>query len=347
MSKEKIKIEIKPIGKKLFIEESTNAFKAITNSGIGIKSECGGMGVCGKCRIIILNNKNIPLSEREKKILTNDEIKSGVRLACQQIFDRDLTIYIPSSSLNEEQKLQVEGDELDIKVDPVCKKYFLNLKEATLEDIKADFNRINEALKKEYKKDARNIDFKVLTRMPLTIRENLWKVTATLRENLRENEIVFIESGNKIKSSYGIAIDLGTTKIAILLVDLLTGNTIDRMGIMNPQIKFGEDVMTRLSFAMQNELNLKEIQYVVIESINEAIKKLCNKNKLTPEEILEMTVVANTAMHHLFLGLPIKQLAVSPFLPLTNESIHLKAIEIGIDISSGAYLYMLPPLLVL
>ena len=178
--------------------------------------------------------------------------------------------------------------------------------------------------------------------MPLTIRENLWKVTTTLRENLCENEIVFIEGGNKIKSSYGIAIDLGTTKIAILLVSLLTGNTIDRMGIMNPQIKFGEDVMTRLGFAMQNELNLKEIQYVVIESINEAIKKLCSKNKLTPEEILEMTVVANTAMNHLFLGLPVKQLALSPFLPLTNESINLKAREIGIDISPGAYLYMPP-----
>lgn len=344
MSEKKIKVEVEPFGRRFFLEEPTNGLKAIINSSIGIKSVCGGKGTCGKCRIIILDSKDIPPNEQEKKILTSDEIKRGVRLACQQIFDRDLTIYIPSSSLSEEQKLQVEGEELDIEVNPVCNKYFLNLKEATLEDIKSDFNRINEALKKEYKKDARIIDFKILAQMPLIIRENLWKVTATLRENPGENEIIFIEGGDKTKSSYGIAIDLGTTKIAILLVDLLTGRTIDRMGIMNPQISFGEDVMARLSFAMQTESNLKKIQGTVIESINEAIKKLCGRNKLTPEKMVEMTVVGNTAMHHLFLGLPVRQLALSPFLPLTNEAIHLKAREIGIDISPGAYIYMLPPI---
>ena len=136
MKEKKIKIEVEPIGKRFFLKKPTNALKAITGLGIGIKTECEGMGTCGKCRIIILGNKNIPLSEREKKILNDDEIKSGVRLACQQVFDRDLTIYIPSSSLTEEQKLQVEGEELDIKTDPVCIKYFLNLKEATLEDMK-------------------------------------------------------------------------------------------------------------------------------------------------------------------------------------------------------------------
>ncbi len=344
MQEQKIKIEVEPIGKRFFLEEPTNGLQAIVDSGIGIESICGGKGTCGKCRIIILDDKNIPISKREKEILTSAEIKRGVRLACQQIFDRDLTIYIPSSSLSEEQKLQVEGEELDIEVDPVCSKYFLNLKKATLKDVKPDFDRIGEALKKEYKVNVKNIDFKVLSRMPLTIRENSWKVTATLRENPWGNEIISIEGENKTGDSYGIAVDLGTTKIAILLVNLLAGKTIDKIGIANPQIRFGEDVMSRLSFAMQSESNLKKIQGTVIKSINEAIKKLCNKNKLNSESIIEMTVVGNTAMHHLFLGLPVSQLALSPFLPLTGQAIILKAREIGIDISPGAYLYMLPPI---
>jgi uncharacterized 2Fe-2S/4Fe-4S cluster protein (DUF4445 family) len=344
MREKKIKIKINPIGKSFILEKPTNGLEAIVNSGNKIKSVCGGKGTCGKCRIIILDGKNAPVSGREKEILTSDEIKHGIRLACQQIFNKDTTIYIPYSSLSEEQKLQVEGEEPDIEANPVCNKYFLNLKKATLKDIKPDFDRINEALRKEYKVDAKTIDLKVLSQMPSAIRENLWKVTATLRENPWENEIISIEGGNKTGSSYGIAVDLGTTKIAVLLVDLLTGRTIDRIGIINPQIRFGEDVMTRISFAMQAELNLKKIQVMVIESINKSVKKLCNRNKLMPEDIIEMTVVCNTAMHHLFLGLPVSQLALSPFLPLTTRAIHLKAREIGIDISPGAYLYMLPPI---
>jgi uncharacterized 2Fe-2S/4Fe-4S cluster protein (DUF4445 family) len=344
MLKKKIKIGIKPIGKSFILEKPTNGLEAIINSGIGIISICGGKGTCGKCRIIIPDAKNAPVSKMEKEILTSDEIRQGIRLACQQIFDRDLTIYILPSSLNEEQKLQVEGEEPDIEANPICNKYFLNLRKATLKDIKPDFNRINEALKKEYKAGAKIIDFNVLSQMPFVIRENLWKVTPTLRKNPWGNEIISIEGRNKTGSSYGIAVDLGTTKIAFLLVNLLTGKTIGRMGAINPQIKFGEDVMSRLSFAIQSESNLKKIHSMVIKSINKSVKELCNKNKLIPENIMEMTVVGNTAMHHLFLGLPVNQLALSPFLPLTTVTIHLKAREIGIGISPGAYLYMLPPI---
>lgn len=344
MPKKKIKIEVEPAGIRFSLEKPTNGLDAIINSGIGLKSVCGGKGICGKCRIIFLDNKNIPVNRIEEKVLTKDEIKHGVRLACQQIFDRDLTIYIPSLSLNEEQKLQVQGEEPDIRVNPACNKYFLDLKKATMKDLKPDFNRIKEALKKEYKKEILNIDFKVLAQMSTIIRENYWKITTTLRENTNGNELIFIEGGNKTGNNHGIAIDLGTTKIAVLLVNLLTGETIDSTGIMNPQIIFGEDVMSRLSFAMDNKLKLKKIQNAVIKSINEVIKKLCNKNRLVPQQVVEMTVVGNTAMHHLFMGLPVKQLALSPFLPLTNETINLKAREIGIEISPGAYIYAPPPI---
>src|SRR4030066_628135 len=132
MSDKKIIINIQPIGKGILLEEPANGLESITDAGIKIKSVCAGKGTCGKCRIIILKKEKKQINKRELEILTADEVKSGVRLACQQIFDRDLTIYIPSSSLSEEQKLQITGEEKVIEVDPPCRKYYIKLKEASL-----------------------------------------------------------------------------------------------------------------------------------------------------------------------------------------------------------------------
>jgi len=141
-----------------------------------------------------------------------------------------------------------------------------------------------------------------------------------------------------------MAVDLGTTKIAILLVDLISGKTIDSKGIMNPQISYGEDVMSRLNFAIQDPENLNKIKNVVVDRIREGINDLCAKNDIKTSELLEMTLVGNTAMHHLFLGLPVKQLALAPFISLTEDSIAIKARDINIDLAPGAYIYMPPPI---
>ncbi|MGM0366444.1 MAG: 2Fe-2S iron-sulfur cluster-binding protein, partial [Actinomycetota bacterium] len=338
MPKSKIKIDVEPIGKKLYLKEPANGLDAIRGGGIGIKSVCGGKGTCGKCRIILLNDKEAPLSRQEEKILTADEVKKGVRLACQQTFDRDLDIYIPASSLSEEQKLQVVGTERDIKADPVCKKYYVELERATLEDLTPDFERIRQGLKSRCRVE--DIDFSLLGQLPETIRKGDWKVTVTVRGS----EVVNIEPGDESGKNYGIAVDLGTTKIAILLVDLKEGRTLDSKGIMNPQISYGEDVMSRLNFAMSGQDNLIKIQEEVTGSINEGIGYICKKNKIGRQQVSEVTVVGNTAMHHLFLGLGVRQLSLSPFVSVVGHSLNIKARELGIDISRGGYVYMLPPI---
>ncbi|MCL5771070.1 MAG: ASKHA domain-containing protein [Actinobacteria bacterium] len=338
MPKSKIKIEVEPIGKRFFIDEPANCLKSIQDAGIEIKSVCGGKGTCGKCRIMFMNGSANEPNEQELKILSKEEIEHGVRLACQHEFTEDTTIYIPASSLSEEQKLQVIGQERDIKIEPVVNKYYLKLERATLKDVKADFNRIKDSLKSTHSITVDNIDFRVLREMPKILRENNWEITVSVRNK----EIILIEGKDTTDKSYGIAVDLGTTKIAVLLVDLLSGKTIDKKGVMNPQISFGEDVMSRIDFASEDDMKLKQIQQVVIDAINEAIVELCNKNGLKVSEILEMTLVGNTAMHHLFLGLPVRQLGLSPFPALTNDSIDLKAREVGINIATGGYIYLMP-----
>ncbi|MHB1346764.1 MAG: ASKHA domain-containing protein [Candidatus Humimicrobiaceae bacterium] len=338
MQKNKIKIEVEPIGMRFFSANPVNCLKAIQEAGIEIKSICRGKGTCGKCRIIFLGGTADEPTNMELKLLTEEEISHNVRLACQHDFKEDTTIYIPASSLSEEQKLQVSGQEREIKIDPVIKKFYLKLERATLKDVKADFNRIKDALKTNYNVSADKIDFLALAEMPKLLRDNNWEITVTLRNN----EIILIESSNTTDRNFGIAIDLGTTKIAALLVDLSSGKTIDKKGVMNPQISFGEDVMSRIDFASESTIKLKQIQHEVVEAINGVIKDLCDSNDLKTSEILEMTLVGNTAMHHLFLGLPVKQLGLSPFPALTAESLDIKSRELGIKIASGGYIYLMP-----
>ena len=338
MQNNKIHIEIEPIGKRFNLDKPANMLDAIRNAGIEIKSVCSGKGTCGKCRIIITEGSIPPPTDSENKALTKDEISHGVRLACQHEFKEKTSVYIPASSLSEEQKLQISGQEKRIEAEPVVKKYFLKLERATLEDVKADFNRIKDSLLAAYSVKADNIDFEVLKRMPEIIRKNKWEVTVTVRKN----EIVNIEAGDTSGRNYGIAIDLGTTKIAALLVDLINGNTIDKKGVMNPQISYGEDVMSRINFASESAENLTKINKAVTDSINSLVKELCEKNDLKSGEISEITLVGNTAMHHLFLGLPVKQLGLSPFPALTNDFLEIKARELGLDISTGGYVYLIP-----
>ena len=337
-TQKKIKISIEPIGRRILLEGPTNGLDAILDAGIGIKSVCAGKGTCGKCRILVMDKDRKPPNSQETKILNKSEIDHGVRLACQQIFDRDMKVYIPASSLSEEQKLQVKGEEIEFDIDPPVNKFHLKLKRASLDDLDSDFNRIMDVLKSEYNILTDHIDIEVLKIMPGIIRSNSWDITVSVKDR----EVINIEAGDKTASSYGLAIDLGTTKIAILLVDLVSGETVDSKGIMNPQISYGEDVMSRLNFSLQDQENLEKIKNIVIRRISEAIEELCSKNGILSSEILEMTLVGNTAMHHLFLGLPVKQLALAPFVPLTSSPIEIKARDIGIELAPGAYIYMPP-----
>ncbi len=338
-----IKINIEPIGKRIILYKAQNGLSAIQNAGIGIKSVCGGKGTCGKCRILILDNNAGKANEREKSILSEDEIEHGIRLACQQIFNKDLNIYIPASSLTEEQKLQVTGAEISIEADPIIRKYHIKLNPPSLSDMASDYSRVKDELLQQFNVKIDDIDFDVLKQMPKILRDNAWEATVSVRfsKNML-SEIILVEGKDTTKRSYGIAVDLGTTKIAVLLVDLNTGENIDKEGEMNPQISFGEDVMSRINFAMQSEENLKRIQKVVIEQINKIIETLTQRNSIKTSEILELTLVGNTAMHHLFLGFDVRQLGLSPFVSVTSNSIDIKAKKLGINICLGGYIYLLP-----
>jgi len=336
----KIRVQVEPIGKRFFLDGSKNCLDALTDAGIGIKSLCAGNGTCGKCRVVFLEDEKRLVTKQENEILTQDEIEKGVRLACQQVIDKETSLYIPASSLSEEQKLQVLGDEANIEVDQVCKKYHLKLKRADLSDMQSDFSRIQKELLAEHNEKVEKIDLEVLRVMPEVIRKNSWEITVTVREG----EIINVEPKDATGRNFGIAVDLGTTKIAVLLVDLLSGDTVDKKGAMNPQIRFGEDVMSRINYAIENKDNAIKLHRIVVEKINETITELCKNNDIEKTSISEVSIVGNTAMHHLLIGLPVRQLGLSPFVSLTDKPLSIKARDMSIDIAEGGYVYLLPPI---
>jgi len=331
-------VKFGPIGKKLIANRPRLLFEIAREAGIGLKSLCGGKGKCGKCKVIV--DPANQTTAIESKLLTQDEMDEGYRLACCTTVRENIEVYVPPSSITEEQKLEISGKGVRVKPFPPVRKFFISLRKATLSDARPDFQRIREELKRKYDVKVKNIDSETLSVMGPTLRDSGWSITATVRGS----EIIGVESGNRTKESFGIAIDLGTTKIALYLADLLTGESVNICGITNPQIAYGEDVLSRIHYAGNTRTNLKKLNSEVVKAVNRAIKRICEESKVERGDILEGTLVGNTAMHHIFLGLAVKQLGVAPFTMATNEPVEIKAREIGLEISPGGYLYFPPPI---
>jgi len=334
----KFTVKFSPIGRRVIENRPRLLLDMAREAGVGLKSLCGGKGKCGKCKVMV--NPANEATAIEKKLFTQDEIDEGYRLACCTTIREDTQVYVPPSSITEEQKLQIWGKEMEVKPFPPVRKFFLKLTKATLSDVTPDFQRIKEELERKYNVKVESADSKMLNIMGPTLRDSHWSITVIVRGS----EIVGVEPGNRTKESLGMAIDLGTSKIAFYLVDLLTGESINIYGITNPQIAYGEDVLSRIHYAGNKITNLKKLKNEVLKSINLAIKKICRENKAKYRDILEATLVGNTAMHHIFLGLPVKQLGLAPFTMATNEPLEIKAREVGLEISPGGYLYLPPPI---
>jgi len=334
----KFTIKFSPVGKRVIENRPRLLLDIARKTGVDLKSLCGGKSKCGKCKVMV-NPANEP-TVIEKKLFTQDELNEGYRLACSTTVREDTEVYVPPSSITEEQKLQIWGKEIKVKPFPPVRKFFLHLTKATLSDVRSDFQRIKQELKRKYKVKVEKADSKVLDIIGSTLRDSDWSITVSVRGK----EIIGVEPGDKTKESFGIAIDLGTTKMAFYLVDLLRGESINVYGITNPQIAYGEDVLSRIHYAGNTRTNLKKLKSEVLKAINLAIKKICRENKVKRGDVLEATLVGNTVMHHIFLGLPVKQLGLAPFTIATNEPLEIKAREAGLEISVGGYIYLPPPI---
>ncbi len=329
-------IDYEPVGRRGKCQKNESLLACARRLGVGISSVCGGKGTCHSCKVQVLSGAVSKPTSNELQFFSPKELNDGWRLACQTYPTSDVKLTVPPEAMTTPQRAQVEGLEVAVRPEPPVQGYYLQLNAPSLSAPQADADSLLEALNQQYQLHCGKVDIGVLRILSDRLRAWDWKCQAIVRND----EVVALLPPES--RQLGLAVDLGTTKIAGYLVDLTDGRTLAAKGVMNPQISYGEDIISRITGVVQAPDESQPVQKLAVEAINELGADLCAEISASTEEIVEAVVVGNTAMHHLFLGLPVRQLAVSPFVPAVSRAVDVKAGDLGLHIAPGAYVYLLP-----
>ncbi|MBU7044588.1 MAG: DUF4445 domain-containing protein [Theionarchaea archaeon] len=318
-------ITFQPSGKRITIQKGCTILDAAHAVGIPIRSVCGGKGLCGKCKIqikedISILEKYAERVENESAFLSADELDQGYHLACMIPVENDITVFVPDDSLLKKQRILIDGVSRKIVLDPAIKKIFLNLPEPSLEDNRADMERIRDSVEFPIVHTA----LETLQKIPNILRDSHYEITLVLSGT----EFVECESGDTTDTCYGVAFDIGTTTIVGYLLDLTTGEQVAVCAKMNPQIRFGDDVISRINYG-QNPESLKKLQESLRTCLLSITDELCGLCQVQPKNIYECVIAGNSCMHHLFLGISPRSLAVSPYIPVVKEALHIPSTLYG------------------
>ncbi len=338
--KETAILTFEPDGTKSEFKKGTRILDALRKIGLNIRSECGGQEICGKCRVIVQESSSFTkVTDTEKELLPTTELKSGYRLACACSVVGDAIVYIPKESRVLARKLLIEGTERPVTIEPSIRKVFIRVPKPSLRDVRSDVQRLQDALKDIYGIKTVVIDYQLLKRLPNILRNSDWKATVVVWD---EREIISVEKGNTSEKVFGIAFDIGTSKIIGYLSNLLNGELIATEFMENPQIMHGEDIISRISYASKSDASQKELQKLIVNCLNTIISKACKKSGLNPQHIYEVTTVGNTAMHHFFLGISPKHLGLSPYVPAVSGPINEKARNLSLKVNPAANVHTFP-----
>jgi len=329
-------IDFEPVGRRGQCLAGQSLLEAARQLGVDLVSICGGRGLFHCCKVQILSGTVSEPTPIEREAFSSQELGEGYRLACQTYPTSDLKLRVPPESLTAPQRTQVEGLGVAISPEPPVRAYQVRLPPPSLSDLQADAERLRETLKRQHGVDCRTIDIEVLRDLSARLRSWNWRAQASVRGD----ELVAISPWSA--RQLGLAVDLGTTKIAGYLMDLSNGQTLAAKGIMNPQIAYGEDVITRIARTRESPAEAARLQELAVGALNRLAADLCAEVGAELEEIIEAVVVGNTAMHHLLLCLPVEQLASSPYVPAVREALDVKARDMGLRIAPGAYVHLLP-----
>jgi uncharacterized 2Fe-2S/4Fe-4S cluster protein (DUF4445 family) len=330
------KIDFEPVGRRGECQSQDSLLTCARKLGVGISSICGGKGTCHSCKVQVLSGAVSKPTPGELETFSPQELKAGWRLACQTHPRTDVKVHVPAESMTTPQRLQVEGQEVTVRPQASVKAYPLKLAIPSLESPQADADSLLQTLNQKHKLNCQQVDIGVLRVISDWLRSWKWQCQAAVRNG----EVIALLPPKS--HPLGLAIDLGTTKIAGYLVNLSDGKTLAARGVMNPQISHGEDIISRINGAVHSPEERAQIQQLAAEAIGQLGADLCAEIKAKPEEIVEAAVVGNTAMHHLFLGLPVRQLALAPFVPAVSRALDIKARNLSLYFAPGTYVHLLP-----
>jgi len=346
-----------PSGKRGRFPKGTPVLTAARQLGVDLDSVCGGRGICSKCQITPSYGEfpkhgvtvhDDALSEWnavEQRYDDKRGLKPGRRLGCQATIQGDVVIDVPPESQVHRQVVRKAAAARAIIMDPATRLYFVEVEEPDMHSPTGDLERLERALREQWEIERVTADLSLLAKLQPTLRKGNWQVTVALYRDHAGGaaRITEIWPGLHEAGLYGLAIDLGSTTIAAHLTDLETGEVTASSGIMNPQIRFGEDLMSRVSYAMMNPGGDKEMAKAVREAINDLTRAIADEGGIDPALILETVFVCNPVMHHLLLGLDPVELGQAPFALATSDSVRLGAPEMDLDaMNPRARIYVLP-----
>ncbi|RPJ51739.1 MAG: DUF4445 domain-containing protein [Chloroflexi bacterium] len=335
--KKKFIVDLEPIGRRVEVEAGTNLLEAAQKAGIDLVASCGGIGICGTCRVRIAHGEVTPITLTEEESLDSAQFAAGFRLACQTEPLSDVRLDIPPDSLTAVQQMQVEGREGEVELAPVVVAVDLALEKPHLEDLRSDLARVDEELTRQGYAPLKG-RLSLIGQLSLLLRKSGWKARLAIRPEKNSSTLVAVLPPGALLA--GLAMDLGSTKLALYLVDLASGATLARAGVMNPQIAYGEDVVSRIAYANKAEENRRILQTRLVETINQVVANFCQELSLQQNQVVDIVAVGNTAMHHLFSGLPVEQLGSAPYVPVVSEPLEFEASEIGLVAAPGARIFM-------
>ena len=341
-----------PSGKRGEFVEGGSLLEAARALGVDLDSVCGGRGICGRCQVDIAEgdfakhaihssaDHVTPSAEVEARYASKrGAFSPGRRLGCQARICGDLVVDVPPESQVHRQVIRKRAETHPIEIDPVVRLYYVvEVREPDMHEPASDLRRLQQALHEQWNLNETHADLATLVRLQKALRAGQWKVTVALR---KARDIVSITPGFA-ERAFGVAIDVGSTTIAAHLTDLTSGEVVAAVGAMNPQIRFGEDLMSRVSYVMMNPGGDKELTRVVREAMNALIGDAAREADVARGEILEVTLVGNPIMHHLVLGLDPTELGGAPFALTIDSAYEVRAYELGLDVAPGAFVYALP-----
>ena len=339
-----------PSGKRGRFPLGTPILKAARSLGVDIDSVCGGRGICGRCQVEVsegefaklgVNSKATNLSAFgavEQRYADRRGLQDGRRLSCSSLLQGDLVIDVPPDSQVHKQVVRKRAEMRAIELDPVVRLHYVEVIEPNMHDPSGDLQRLMQALAAQWGLAGLDCDLRVIQHLQKALRQGNWTVTVAVHHG---KQITAVWPGFHDKA-YGLAFDVGSTTIAGHLCELSTGDVVASAGIMNPQIRFGEDLMSRVSYVMMNPGGDADMTRVVREAINGLAASVASEARIDIKDILEATFVGNPIMHHLLLGIDPTELGGAPFALASDSSLTFWASEIDLRIHPNARIYVLP-----
>jgi uncharacterized 2Fe-2S/4Fe-4S cluster protein (DUF4445 family) len=340
-----------PSGRRARVEHGTTVLDAARRLGVDLDSVCGGRGICGRCQVSVSEGEHAKhgisctaealgsVTGVERTYAESHELAGDRRLGCTARIAADVVIDVPPESQVYRQVVRKEADARSIAVDPAVRLYYVEVEEPELASPTSDLTRLLEALEREWGLTALAVDPHLLQTIQHALRaEEAWHATVAVHDE----SVVTSIWPEFHDAAYGIAFDVGSTTVAGHLCDLRTGDVLASAGEMNPQIRFGEDLMSRVSYVMLNPGSERELTRVVRGCLAKLTAELANEAGVDRTDILEVTLVGNPVMHHLLLGIDPRELGGAPFALAFDTSLRLRAAELGLPVNAGARAYVLP-----